>query len=314
MARKIVLDCDPGIDDAVALALALFDPRLDVLAVTACAGTVDGEQSTQNLLSIIERLDPPRTPRIGAALDPELGAAVSNATQLHGEDGLGNARWEPIARQHLMPADKLIADQLRAYPGEVTIVCTGPLTGIARLMARDPGAVALVDRIVIAGGSVTGMGNVTAAAEFNMHFDPQSARTVMHSATTKTLIPLEITDKLAFGWELIDRLPPKYSRAGSVMHAIVPHLFRTSRQLLGQETISLAAVLPILMLLEPLLFEWEEMSCDVETTGELTRGMLVFDRRPVRESRSNLEVACGIDIEAARDAFYNMLKFAGQVE
>lgn len=313
MARKIILDCDPGIDDAVALALALFDPRLEVLAVTACAGTVDGERSTQNLLSIVERLDPPRMPRIGSALDPELGAAVANATLLHGEDGLGNAKWAPTSRQHVMPADKLIAEQLRAHPGEITLVCTGPLTGVAKLMARDPGAVSLLDRILIAGGSTTASGNVTAVAEFNMHFDPLSAQAVLHSPTTKSLVPLEVTEKLTFGWELMEELPPKYSRAGEVMHAVLPHLFRTTRQYLAQETISLQAVMPLLMLLEPILFETEEMVADVEITGELTRGMLVFDRRAARPARATMEVVTHIDIDAARDALVNMLKFAGQV-
>lgn len=312
MARKIILDCDPGIDDAVALALALFDPRLEVLAVTACAGTVDAERSTQNLLSIIERLDPPRMPRIGAAADPESGAAVANATLLHGEDGLGNARWAPTSRQHVMPADKLIAEQVRAHPGEVTLVCTGPLGGIAKFMARDPGAVALIDRLIIAGGSTSGNGNVTAVSEFNMHFDPQSARSVLHSATTKTLVPLEVTERLTFGWELLDELPSKYSKAGAVMHTILPHLFRTARQYLAQETISLQAVVPLLVLLEPILFETEEMGADVEVLGELTRGMLVFDRRAARPARATMEVTTQLDVDASRDAFFNMLKFSGK--
>lgn len=313
MARKIILDCDPGIDDAVALALALFDPRLDVLAVTACAGTVDGERSTQNLHAVVERLDPPRMPRIGAATDPN-GAAVSNATLLHGEDGLGNARWAPTSRHHMMPAEKLIAEQLRANPGEVTIVCTGPLTGIAKLMARDPAVIDLVDRIVIAGGSTTANGNVTAVAEFNMHFDPGSARIVLQSPTTKSLLPLEVTERLTFGWELMDQLPPKHTKVGAVIHTILPHLFRTSRQYLAQETISLQAVMPLLMLLEPMLFQTEEMGADVEVNGELTRGMLVFDRRPIRPARATMEVATDVDVDAARDAFFNMLKFAGSAE
>ncbi len=212
--------------------LALFDPRLEVLAVTACAGTVDAERSTQNLMSIIERLDPPRMPRVGAALDPEDGAAVANATLLHGEDGLGNARWAPTSRQHVMTADKLISEQLRAHPGEITLVCTGPLSGIAKLATRDPAALALIDRMIIAGGSTTANGNVTAVAEFNMHFDPLSAQAVLHSPTTKSLIPLEVSDQITFGWELMDLLPAKYTKAGAVMHAILPHLFRTSRQYL----------------------------------------------------------------------------------
>ena len=312
MARKVIIDCDPGIDDAVALALALFDPRLEVVAITACAGTVDAERATQNVHMLVERLDPPRMPRIGSALDPELGAAVSNGTLLHGEDGLGNCAWQPVARQHSIPSDKLIADRLRADPGDVTIVCTGPLTGLAKAMGRDPALAAMLDRVVIAGGSVSGVGNVTPAAEFNMHFDPLGAQTVFHSATTKSLIPVEIVDQLSFGWELVEKLPPRYTRVGAVLGQIIPHFCRSTRQQLGRETISFQAVLPILMLLEPMLFEWEEMAVDVETGGEITRGMTVVDRRAPRQWRPNMEVAVRIDVGAATDAFYNCLKYAAQ--
>ncbi len=312
MARKVVIDCDPGIDDTVALALALFDPRLEVLAITACAGTVDAVQSTRNLQSIVERLDPPRMPRLGAATDPDLGAAVGNGTLLHGEDGLGNARWEPASRQHLMLSEKLLSDQLRANPGEVTVICTGPLTNIARAIQRDPSLVSTIDRLVMAGGSVQGIGDVTAAAEFNMHFDPLSAHIVFQSLTTKSLIPLEVSNRLTFGWELVDELPEKYSRVGEVLQAVVPHLFRATRQHLGQESVALQAVLPILMLVEPMLMEFEEMAGAVETSGEITRGETVFDRRTTRQWRTNMEVACQVDVDAARDAFFNTLKFAAR--
>lgn len=310
MARKVIIDCDPGIDDAVALTLALFDPRLDVVAITACAGTVDGEQATQNVRALVERLDPPRMPRIGLALDPELGAAVSNGTLLHGEDGLGNLDWEPVSRQHSLPSDKLIADRLRADPGEVTIVCMGPLTGVAKAMGRDPALVPMVDRLIIAGGSVNGIGNVSPSAEFNMHFDPVSAQAVFHSATTKSLIPLEIARELSFGFELVEKLPPKYTKVGAVLGEIVPFFCRAARQQLGQESIHLHAVLPILMLVEPMLFEWEELAGDVEIGGELSRGTTIFDRRSPRQWRTNMEVATAIDKTAAYDAFYNCLKYA----
>ncbi len=310
MARKVIIDCDPGIDDAVALALALFDPRLEVVAITACAGTVDAEQATQNVRALVERLDPPKIPRIGSALDPELGAAVSNGTLLHGEDGLGNRNWTPVSRQHTLPSDKLIADGLRSNPGEVSIICMGPLTGVAKAMGRDPALVPMVDRIIMAAGSATGIGNVTPSAEFNMHFDPLSAQAVFRSATTKSLIPLEIARELSFGFELVDKLPPKYSKVGAVLTEIVPHYCRSARQQLGQETINLHAVLPILMLVEPMLFEWEEMAGDVEVGGELSRGTTIFDRRSPRQWRQNMEVAVSIDKSAAYDAFYNCLKYA----
>jgi inosine-uridine nucleoside N-ribohydrolase len=312
MARKVIIDCDPGIDDALALALALFDPRLEVVAVTACAGIVDADQATENVRSLVERLDPPKIPRIGSALDPESGAAVSNGTLVHGDDGLGNVHWEPFSRQHAMPSDKLISDCLRSFPGEISILCTGPLTGLAKAISRDPAIIPMIDRVILAGGSVTGTGNVTPAAEFNMHLDPQAARAVFMSATTKSLIPIEVCDKLKFGWELIDRLPDKHSKVGAILHQLLPHLFRTTRQLLGQETISLQAIMPILLMVEPMLFEFEEMAGDVEVSGELTSGATIFDRRIPRTWRNNMEVACRLEVDAARDCFYHSLKYAAQ--
>lgn len=310
MARKVIIDCDPGIDDAIALALALFDPRLEVVAITACAGTVDAEQATQNVRALVERLDPAKIPRIGSALDPGLGAAVSNGTLLHGEDGLGNRNWTPVSRQHTLPSDKLIADALRANPGEVSIVCMGPLTGVAKAMGRDPALAPMIDRIIMAAGAATGIGNITPTAEFNMHFDPLSAQAVFRSATTKSLLPLEIARDLSFGFELVEKLPAKYTKVGAVLGEIVPHYCRSVRQQLGQERVNLHAVLPILMLAEPMLFEWEEMAGDVEVGGELSRGTTIFDRRSPRQWRQNMEVAIAIDKSAAYDAFYNCLKYA----
>lgn len=312
MSRKVIIDCDPGIDDAFAIALALFDPRFDVVAITACAGTVDAEQATQNVRALLEKLDPPRIPRIGAALEADIGAAVTNGTLLHGEDGLGNSNWTPVSRQHSMPSDKLITDRLKANPGQISIVCLGPLTGFAKAISRDPALVSLVDRVVIAGGSVSGIGNVTATAEFNMHFDPASARAVFQSATTKSLLPLELSEQLNFGWELVEQLPPKYTRTGAVLHEIIPHLCRSTRQHQGRETINLHSVLALLTLVEPSHFTWEKMAGDVEVAGELTRGATIFDRRSPRGWRENMEVATALDVEAAMDAIYNCLKFSGQ--
>lgn len=312
MARKVIIDCDPGIDDAITLAIALFDPRLEVVGITACAGTVDSEQATSNVHTLVEKLDPPKIPRIGSALEADAGVAVTNRTELHGEDGLGNSKWSPIARQHTLPSDKLLSDLLRADPGNITIICIGPLTNLAKAISRDPALVPMIDRVLIAGGSVEGIGDETPCAEFNMHFDPVSARAVFHSATTKSLVPLEIGQQFDFGMELLDKIPPTYSRVGEVLEKIVPHLCRTTRQRLGKETIELSSALAILSLVEPMLVQWEEMAGDVEIAGELTRGATVFDRRSPRAWRTNMEVATEIDSAAARDAFFNCLKFAGQ--
>lgn len=311
MSRKVIIDCDPGIDDAVALTLALFDPRLEIVALTACSGTVDAVRSTQNLQAIVERLDPPRHPRLGQATDPE-DAPVSGRCDVHGADGLGNIGLSPVGRQHIMSSEKLIADRLKAEPGQVSILCLGPLTGVSLAFLRDPSLIDMVDRLIIVGGTGDGIGDVTAASEFNMHFDPTSASNVFRSATTKTVIPLEVTNSVTFGLDLIEQLPPESSRAGALLHGILPHYFRTMRQLCAQEVVSLQAVVGVIALLDPTLLTTEEATIDVEELGILTRGATIIDRRPNARQRKNIELVTGIDVEAAKQAVLRGLRFAGQ--
>lgn len=312
MGRKIILDCDPGIDDALAICLALSDPRLEVLAITACAGTVDADQATTNVHTLVERLDPPLMPRIGAALNPGPGCAVSDGSDLHGERGLGSAQWAPVSRQHCIPSDKLIIDQVRANPEQVTIVCTGPLTGLAHALNRDPAIAGMIDRVILTGGSVANIGNVTPSAEFNMHFDPVGARAVLRSQTTKLLLPLEVTNRLEFGWEFVERLPSRSTRVGELMQEIVPHYFRTTRQRLGRETVAFQSLMPLVLLNDSSLFSFQPMAGDLELTGELTRGTTVFDRRLPQVWRNNMEVAVDLDLDSAFDEIYQLLKYVAR--
>ena len=120
MARKLIIDCDPGIDDAVALAMALFDPRLEVVAVTATEGNVAARQASRNAQAIVERLDPPRYPRLGAATSPDHPPSV-DGRRMHGEDGLGNAGFAVSQLHHPHLSDKIICDEVRNAPDAVTI-------------------------------------------------------------------------------------------------------------------------------------------------------------------------------------------------
>lgn len=311
MARKVIIDCDPGIDDAVALIMALFDPRLDVVAITTCSGTVESAQCSQNVLGLLEKLDPPRYPRLGVGADPE-DAPVNDARYLHGPDGLGNIGLSPAQRQHVMSSDKLIIDRLKAEPGDVSILCFGPLTGVARAFQRDPSVINLVDQMIILGGATSGIGDVTAAAEFNMHFDPASAAAVLHSPTTKTLLPLDVTNQIMFDLNMLAQLPSKQSRAGGLLHAMLPPLFRSFRQHRAQESVALQAAVGIVYLTQPELFECEPHSLEIEELGTLTRGATIVDRRPFAAVTRELEIAFRADSEAVRDAVYRSLRFAGQ--
>jgi purine nucleosidase len=299
MPRKIIIDTDPGIDDAVALTMALFDPRIEVVAITAAAGNVDHEQATRNAQSVIDQLDPPRLPRLGAANEAETGMPI-DSLHLFGSDGLGEANF-PVAELHnKSTSDKVLQDTVKASPEEISVLCLAPLTNVALAMGRDPDWASLIDQLVILGGSITAPGNVTSVAEFNIYCDPPAARRVLTSRTTKTLIPLDVTQRLIFSYDLLNQLPSESTRAGRFLRKILPYTFRAHRQILGVEGVFLHEAIALVAMLEPELFTWEDMSCDVEITGELTLGMTVFDRRSRTSAQDNMTVAVDYKPEVSR--------------
>ncbi len=311
MARKVIIDCDPGIDDAVALCMALFDSRLEVVAVTAVAGIVSAAQSSLNVQTIIDQLDPPRLPRVGTAAAVEDAPAIDGAL-LNGSDGLGNAAFPTAQLHHQHPSDKIICDEVRAARDEVTILCLGPLTNLARALKRDPELASLLSQIVIAGGSVAVGGNVTPAAELNFYCDPVSARTVFRSPTTKTLVPLDVTREVSLTLDVLDELPVASTNAGRFLRRILPFAFRAHHQVRGQESISVQGAVTLLAVLQPELFERRDMAGDVEISGDLTKGATVFDRRIKTYWRNNMEVAVGVDATAAADCIVRGMVDAGR--
>ncbi|MCE5266455.1 MAG: nucleoside hydrolase [Planctomycetaceae bacterium] len=307
MGRKVILDVDPGIDDAMAICLALGNPDLDVVAVTAVGGNVSPAQATRNVQAIIEQLDPPRWPRLGAASEPDNRLAVDRCG-LYGSDGLGESGFVVAERQHLLPSEKVIWDQVRDAPHAVTIICLGPLTNIARVFLRDPEVATLVDRIIMTGGTVSGPGNITPAAEFNMYCDPISAQVVFRSPSTKTLIPLDVTNRVELCYDVFNKLPEESTRVGRLMRQLLPHAFRGYRRQFGLEGIHIHDTLTLMAAVRPELFTTKPMAGDVETQGELTIGQTIFDRRRVPAWRHNMEVAVEMQKEAVIDAILTGLK------
>ncbi|MHC4176841.1 MAG: nucleoside hydrolase [Planctomycetota bacterium] len=312
MARKVILDVDPGIDDAVALCSALFDPRLEVVAVTAVGGNCAPEKATRNVQAIVEYLDPPRWPRLGSASPPDAGLPV-DGRYLHGIDGLGGAHFDVAELHHLHPSEKVICDQIRAASeGAVTIVALGPLTNVARAFLRDPELPSLVGQVVMMGGAVTGPGNITPAAEFNVYCDPASARTVFRSHSTKTLIPLDVTNRIVLSYDLFNQLPDESTKVGHFLRMLLPPAFRGYRQQFGLEGIHVHDVVALTAVCHPELFTAEEMAGDVETLGELTVGTTVFDRRRVPAWRHNMEVAVDMQADGVIEAIIRGLNGAAR--
>jgi len=190
--RKLILDCDPGIDDACAIAFACGHPGVDLCAVTTVAGNVGLSQTTANALSVLEFVGSPDVPVAAGCAVPLLRPAL-DARRVHGESGLGRARLPPARARPLdVGATDLIIDTVGASPGEVTLVATGPLTNIALAVRGHPALTSQVADFVIMGGSA-GRGNVTPAAEFNIASDPEAAAIVFGAGWRVTMVGLDAT-------------------------------------------------------------------------------------------------------------------------
>ena len=297
MAKKVILISDPGIDGAFAAALAFHDPELEVVALAATAGNVPADQATRNVQILVEQIDPPRWPRLGGALPVEYDV---DGRRLHGPAGLGAETFPCAQLHHTLSSDKLITDQARLYPQEVSIVVMGPLTVLAGALDRDPELPRLVHRIICVGGAWREPGNASAVAEFHFYCDPQSARQVLKCGAPLTLIPLDISRQILFSPADLLELPAADSSTCRFLRRIVPYGIGATSNIYGIEGFHLKDVAAIVALALPQALTTRPAAVDVETRGELTRGMSVIDSRPEHKAEANVDLAVAIDVEAVR--------------
>lgn len=306
MRRKVILDVDPGVSDALAVCLAALSPNLDLVAVTATGGNVAPNQATHNVEAVVAQLDPPHWPRLGAA-DPDQPLRTDNRP-LWGVDGLCGAplRCAELHNQH--SSTKVISEEVRKAPGEVTIIAGGPLSNLAAIFQMEPDLPMQVGHLVIVGGTLDGPGDVTAAAEFNMYCAADEARVVFNSPTTKTLLPLDVTTQASLTFDLLNHLPGEETNAGTLLHGLLPGAFQSYRRQLGLEGIYVPEAIAVAAALHPELMVTEPYACDVETGGSLTHGATVIDRRPRQHEQPNMDVAIDLDATGAVDCILRILE------
>ena len=304
MGRKIVVVTDPGIDDAVAISLALLDPQIEMLALAPSAGNVTAEQATKNVQIIVEQIDPPRWPRIGAALPVNYEV---NGWRLHGRDGLGGVRFECAMLHHCHPADKLLADEVQRFPGEVTIVALSPLTAVASALERHPGLPRALKEIVIVGGVCQPPGDVGPISEFNFYCDPQAARQVIQCGTPITLVPLEIVRQALFSPTELGELTHGHAPVHQFLRRILPYGLSATSRHYGIEGFRLGDVLGICAVAIPSAFKTRPVTMDIETRGTICRGASVVDLRPERAG-PNVYLTTNIDMAAVRHYVRQLLR------
>ncbi|AIN19887.1 inosine-uridine preferring nucleoside hydrolase family protein [Yersinia rochesterensis] len=303
MSRSIIIDCDPGHDDAIALILALTSPELNVQAVTTCAGNQTPDKTLRNALRILTLLERQDIPVAGGALKPLLRELII-ANNVHGESGLdGPSLPDPGFAPQAENAVELMARILRDSSHPVTLVATGPLTNVALLLAGHGALAAKIDRIVIMGGAVM-LGNWTPAAEFNIFVDPEAADRVFKSGIPITMAGLDVTHQAQVMDEDIDRIRQLNNPIAEVVADLLDFFMLYHRQeRWGFQGAPLHDPCTIAWLLAPELFTSIERWVGIETRGEYTQGMTVVDYYQLTDNKPNAEVLMGID----RKGFIDLL-------
>ncbi|EKP0316747.1 pyrimidine-specific ribonucleoside hydrolase RihA [Aeromonas veronii] len=295
MAQPVILDCDPGHDDAIALILALASPELKVLAVTTSAGNQTPDKTLNNALRILTLLGRDDIPVAAGAPKP-LARELIIADNVHGESGLDGPKLpDPAFAPQAMTGIELMARCLRESPQPVTLVPTGPLTNIALLLAAHPELKPRIARIVLMGGAA-GAGNWTPAAEFNIYVDPEAADMVFKSGIPITMCGLDVTHEAQVMDEDIERVraitnPVAQCVAGLLDFFMIYH--RDPKW--GFAGAPLHDPCTIAWLLAPELFHGVECRVDIETSGEHTVGMTVVDRYGLTGKPANALVLLGLD-------------------
>ncbi len=295
----MILDADPGVDDALAMMLALGSPELAVLGVCTVSGNVPLDIGTGNalkVLALLERNDVPVYPGAGRPLRRE----AVYATEVHGPRGLGDAALPLPGRSPLGDAVPFMVETLSARPGEVTLIAVGPLTNLALAEARSPGVLKKAREVCVMGGAVDEPGNVTPAAEFNFFADPHAARQVMRSGASVTLAPLDVTHRVALETTHLDGIPA--TPAGRFVKDAVRPAMEHSLRVQNRRHFYLHDPMAVGLAIDPSLFCIKTVYADVETEGDLTAGQVVVDRRPFskEEHRKGWPVRCAMDVDAGR--------------
>ena len=304
MTRKIIIDTDPGQDDAVAILLALGSPELEVLGLTAVAGNVPLPLTQKNARIVCELAGRPDLP-VFAGCDRPLRHPLVTAEHVHGKTGLDGPQMAdpvmPLQEQHGVD---FIIDTLRAEPsGTVTLCPLGPLTNIATAFARAPDIIERVQEIVLMGGEYFQVGNITPAAEFNIYVDPEAAKAVFGSGVPLVVAPLDVTHKALTTAPRVTAFRALGTEVGRMVAAWTDFFERFDKEKYGSAGAPLHDPCVIAYLLKPELFTGRFINVEIEVNSPLTRGMTVADWWRVTDRAPNALFLGDLDA----DGFFALL-------
>lgn len=302
MTLPIILDCDPGIDDAFSLAMALASDRLSILGVTTSYGNVGLDHTTNNALRILDWFgsDIP----VFAGVDRPLLANMVDASAYHGETGLHAPDLaQPTSSKQPLDAVSFLIETLRSSDQKITLVASGPLTNLAIMLRLAPDVIGNIEQIIFMGGS-TDYGNDSPAAEFNMLCDPHAAQIILSADVPKVMFGLNVTHQVIATPERVQMLRDIGNDTGRVFADMSVFFEKVYREVYGFSGSALHDPCTIAWLLNPDLFETRKMRVDVDTNSGVSFGRTVHDIWNIGKQSCHTEVALNADA----DGFFGLLK------
>ena len=291
--QPVVLDCDPGHDDALAILLAASAPALELVAITTVAGNQSLDKTTLNARRVCSVAGIEGVP-VAAGCDRPLVRERIAAPEIHGESGLDGPAFEaptvPLDPRHGVD---VIIEASQTHPG-VVLIATGPLTNVATALSRDPDLGKRLERIVLMGGAI-GLGNVTPAAEFNIGADAEAARAVFESGIPITMVPLETTHRALATDDVITRIAALDFPLARICVELLGFFADTSRRVFGFEAPAVHDPCAVAWLLDPTIVPTKPMRVDIETRAEFSYGRTVCDVYGITGREPNAEVGVGLD-------------------
>ncbi len=289
-SQKIIIDTDPGQDDAIGILLALASPaKLDVLGIVTVAGNVPVELTSRNALMVCELAKKPET-KVFAGCSRPLVRPLVTAEHVHGKTGLDGAELPPptmsLQKQH--GVDWTIETLMEAEDNSITICCFAPLTNVAMAMTKAPEILQKINKIVMMGGGYFEGGNITPTAEFNIYVDPHAASTVLRCGRPIVMMPLDVTHKALMQRKWLEDLRDLGSAVGDVAYGMMSFYERFDLEKYGSSGGPLHDPTVIAYLLQPELFEGRYVNVEIEIHSELTMGMTVVDWWDVTDRKPNV--------------------------
>ena len=291
--KRIIIDTDPGVDDALTFLLALASPEIKLEALTTTQGNVTLEKATRNALSVLELAQASHIPVAAGSVLP-LVEPLRASAYVHGESGIGNSKLpEPKTNPVQTHAVDYLIKRVLAEPNEISIFPIGPLTNIAMAIRKEPKFAKAVEELVIMGGAIQEGGNMSPLAEFNIFVDPHAAHIVFHAGIPITLIPLDVTHQCLLKQEHVNRLMKINSPISRFVRDVL-EVYLPSSQKMGFEGSALHDPLTLATILAPELLTLKEYYVDVDISGGVSMGKTFADIFNVSKKPVNMKVAMNV--------------------